>query len=63
MTKTKCGFCKGTSFEFVPLEAIKFARVYQCAKCGHPVGIIYDSEPAQKQLKAIAKDVRSLKKP
>jgi len=61
MTETKCGFCKGTSFEFVLLEGVKYAQLYQCAKCGHPVGIIYDSEPVQKTLKAIDKHVRSLK--
>jgi DNA-directed RNA polymerase subunit RPC12/RpoP len=59
--ETKCGFCQGKKFEFVPLEeGIKFARLYRCAKCGHPVGIAYDSEILQNAVNRIAKKVESL---
>jgi hypothetical protein len=57
--ETKCGFCQGKKFEFVPME-IPFARLYRCAACGHPVGIVYVLETLQKTVNRIAKKVESL---
>jgi hypothetical protein len=61
MAETKCGFCKGTVFEYVPLQGVNFGQLLQCAQCGHPVGILYESMKVDQALNKIAEDVRSLK--